>query len=157
MTIQINSAIGSGPTELAAFDDALIHTGIANFNLLLLSSVIPPHTELVHEQKPQLEDSTWGDRLYVVMAQERTATVGESVWAGIGWVQDPTDDRGLFVEHHGHSKEAVEKDIRDSLAALITGRPGHNFSEMQMKIVGETCTDQPICAMVCAVYKSENW
>ena len=39
--IQITSTIGVGNTALGAFDNALYKTGVANYNLLRLSSVIP--------------------------------------------------------------------------------------------------------------------
>ena len=41
MRIKITSAVGSGPTTLAAFDAALQKAGIENYNLIPLSSVIP--------------------------------------------------------------------------------------------------------------------
>ena len=42
MKLYIAKAIGRGSTELAAFDAALVGAGVANFNLIRLSSVIPP-------------------------------------------------------------------------------------------------------------------
>ncbi len=42
MKIHIGTSIGTGETELSAFDTALYNAGIANYNLLYLSSVIPP-------------------------------------------------------------------------------------------------------------------
>ena len=41
MHIQIGSGVGLGPTKMAAFDAALHQAGVANYNLLRLSSVIP--------------------------------------------------------------------------------------------------------------------
>jgi hypothetical protein len=40
MEIYLSTGIGEGPTPLAAFDAAL-NAGIANYNLIVLSSVIP--------------------------------------------------------------------------------------------------------------------
>jgi hypothetical protein len=48
MILQMSAAIGTGPTELAAFDDALLKVGAANYNLVRLSSGIPP-SEVVIE------------------------------------------------------------------------------------------------------------
>src|SRR5690606_8611394 len=42
LRIGVVGATGTGPTSLAAFDDALRAVGVANFNLIRLSSVIPP-------------------------------------------------------------------------------------------------------------------
>ena len=105
---------------LSAFDHALINTGTANYNLVRLSSVIPPNAEIIKldGKIPEL-GGTWGDRLYVVYAEARTEQLGEEVWAGIGWVQDPDTKKGLFVEHEGHSELQVRSDIKESLIGLL--------------------------------------
>lgn len=46
-TIYVTSGIGEGQTNLSAFDAALWDAGIANFNLIKLSSVIPPHSKVL--------------------------------------------------------------------------------------------------------------
>ena len=47
MKLYLATAVGRGGTELAAFDAALVGAGVANFNLIRLSSVIPPNGEIV--------------------------------------------------------------------------------------------------------------
>jgi arginine decarboxylase len=42
MQIHVSSGRGEGPTPLAAFDAALRDAGVSNYNLIALSSVIPP-------------------------------------------------------------------------------------------------------------------
>ena len=42
MKIIVTSGTGEGPTSLAAFDAALLDAGVANYNLICLSSIIPP-------------------------------------------------------------------------------------------------------------------
>ena len=42
MTITLSTGTGEGPTPLAAFDAALVDAGVADHNLICLSSVIPP-------------------------------------------------------------------------------------------------------------------
>ena len=86
MRVQVASGLGSGPTKLAAFDAALMSAGVANFNLLVLSSVIPGGTEVAVRERPIEVDGAWGDRLYVVMAQECVTSRNAEAWAGLGWV-----------------------------------------------------------------------
>jgi arginine decarboxylase len=50
MILHIASAIGRAATELAAFDQALIGVGAADFNLVRLSSVIPPGSTVVEHE-----------------------------------------------------------------------------------------------------------
>ena len=159
MNIYIAPGIGTGPTKLSAFDAALNHAGVANYNLLRLSSVIPTGTKII-EQDSSISSSVmpgaWGDRLYVVMAEQRVDTPNIEAWAGIGWVQDKETGKGLFVEHEGNSETTVRKDVTQSLEALMATR-NVDFGEIKMKVVGRTCTNHPVCALVVAVYQASNW
>lgn len=159
MNIYVAPGIGTGPTKLSAFDAALNHAGVANYNLIRLSSVIPPKAKIIR-QKSSIPTGAmpgnWGDRLYVVMAEQRVDTPNTEAWAGIGWVQDKETGKGLFVEHEGNSEKTVRQDITQSLEALMATR-NVNFGEIQMEVVGRTCTNHPVCAMVIAVYQASDW
>ncbi len=156
MEINIVSATAKGPTALAAFDTALLKAGIANQNLIYLSSIIPPGSKIVHK-KPTYNDSQHGNKLYVVVAQTRVIERHKQAWAGVGWVQDKTTQKGLFVEHHGYSDDQVQQDINNTLKEMMKNRPGHEWSEISMKIEGIICGDEPVCALVAAVFQSEGW
>src|SRR5438309_1053120 len=120
MKIQIASGTGAGPTKLAAFDAALLNAGAANYNLIHLSSIIPPDAKIVTSSGPiTTQPGNWGDRLYVVIADIRLDTPNVEAWAGIGWVQDKKTGRGLFAEHVGENEKTVRRDIRDSLEAFM--------------------------------------
>lgn len=155
MNIELATGIGSGSTKLSAFDSALHHAGVSNYNLLRLSSVIPPKSKIVRKDKVK-PTGEWGDRLYVVMAEKRVDTPNREAWAGIGWVQDSKTGKGLFVEHEGNSEKAVRRDIRSSLEALMATR-NIDFGDIHMEVVGKTCTHMPVCAMVVAVFESASW
>ncbi len=156
-TIQVATGAGTGPTKLAAFDAALRDSGVANFNLIYLSSIIPPHCDVqVSVDGSVRTEGEWGDRLYVVMAEQRTDVIGEEAWAGVGWVQQEPDDRGLFVEHHGSVESEVRADIRASLGSLSAARLGE-FRPLGMAVRGITCDGDPACALVVAVFGAEPW
>jgi arginine decarboxylase len=154
MDIYLASATGTGTTKLSAFDNALYSAGIANFNLIQLSSVIPAGSNIVEYDGKDI--GKWGDRLYMVMAEARTEDFGHEVWAGIGWVQDEETKRGLFVEHTGESKQAVEDSIRASLVDLMKTREV-DFGEIHMKISGTKSDGGAVCALVVAAYMSAGW
>ncbi|MCA9312872.1 pyruvoyl-dependent arginine decarboxylase [Candidatus Nomurabacteria bacterium] len=161
MRIPITTATGIGETNLAAFDNALTNAGIENRNLIRLSSVVPPNTEIDIVEAP-FEDTPggWGDRLYVVYADQRASKVGEEAWAGIGWVQDPTDNKGLFVEHEGPSEHSVTSDIKFSLNGLLKNRniEGSDWRRGQ-EVVGIECTESglAVCALAVAMYQASDW
>jgi arginine decarboxylase len=158
MNIHVGAGTGTGPTTLAAFDSALDSVGVCNYNLLRLSSVIPPNTRLtVHDGRiNQKLPGMWGDRLYVVMAEIRVDKHNEEAWAGIGWVQDKETGKGLFVEHEGYSEQSVRHDIEQSLMGLMETR-NIDLGPINMRVTGITCTDKPVCALVTAVYQASDW
>jgi arginine decarboxylase len=159
MNLHVTAGIGTAPTKLAAFDAALNHAGIANYNLLRLSSVVPPESNIVVHDfglDGVKVPGKWGDRLYVVMAEMRVDTPNAEAWAGVGWVQNPETGQGLFVEHEGYSEAAVRKDIKQSLEALMATR-NIDYGPINMKVEGKTCTHQPVCAMVVVAYQASDW
>jgi arginine decarboxylase len=87
MPIYISTGIGEGPTPLAAFDSALMAAGVANYNLLCLSSVIPPNARIVRAQR-LTPPNEYGRRLYVVLSQMRQNRRFRHAHAGIGWIQN---------------------------------------------------------------------
>ncbi len=155
MEISITKASAKGPTALAAFDTCLLKMGIGNQNLIYLSSIIPPNSTLV--RKKAHFNNHFGNRLYVVMAQQRVIERHKQAWAGIGWVQDSKTKKGLFVEHHGFSHDQVTQDIHNTLEEMMKNRPDDNWGEIHMEVEGVVCGDEPVCACVAAVYQSEGW
>lgn len=155
MKITITHGIGKGPTPLAAFDSALLDAGVANYNLIYLSSIIPPNSVIERKHYVTPPDE-YGHRLYLVMACQRAEEPGTSAWAGIGWTQEQTSGKGLFVELHGDSQNQVELAIDQTLTSMIAGR-STPYGPINCEVVGTKCEDQPVCALVLAVYKSEGW
>ncbi len=157
MKLYVSKAIGRGRTELSAFDAALVEAGVANFNLIRLSSVIPPSSTVEQvDQPPFAECAAWGDRLYAVYAERRTSIPGEQVWAGVGWAQDASTGHGLFVEHEGHDKERVCCELDASLRDLQRIR-GLRLETVQTSVVGAMCTGMPTCALVICAYGTSPW
>lgn len=163
MKIFVVSSVGEGQTQLSAFDAALNKAGVYNFNLIRLSSVVPPHSEIVTDVLPEVTGE-WGDKLYIVQAEMRSEISGEGIAAGIGWYQFEPDHRGVFVEHEAAGKSAddayqkVEQMIKLSLEDLCKGRNmSFDPSKINNKIISGSVKDKPACALVIAVYQSEGW
>jgi arginine decarboxylase len=155
MKIYVAKAIGRGTTELSAFDAALVGAGVANFNVIRLSSVIPSNSEVVEVERCPFTRG-WGDRLYAVYAEQRTSVPGQQVWAGVGWSQDGRTGRGLFVEHEGDREQDVTDQIIASLRDLHSIR-GLDLGPIHTSIVGATCIDAPTCALVICGCTTEPW
>ena len=155
LEIQLAAGSGEGPTPLAAFDAALGAAGIANYNLLCLSSVIPPRARVV-QGGYKTPPHHYGQRLYVVMSQMRETRLGRSAYAGIGWVQEEHSGCGLFVELHGENHAQLEHELHLTLDAM-TKRRDMAYGPVQTQIVSRRCEGRPVCALVVAVYASEPW
>jgi arginine decarboxylase len=153
LDITVRTGTGSARTLLAAFDTALLEAGVANFNLITLSSVIPPHGRV------RVVDTTLsgghGDRLYCVLSAAYADHPGEIAWAGLGWSTDATTG-GLFVEHHGGSEESVSEQIDLSLADMNKNRGG-GYGNVQKAMASVHCVDRPVCALVIAAYRIAPW
>ncbi|HEY0010845.1 MAG TPA: pyruvoyl-dependent arginine decarboxylase [Candidatus Paceibacterota bacterium] len=155
-TITVAKGLGTGDTKMAAFDAALLDAGVANYNLIRLSSIIPPGSEL-RIGKAETREDEFGHKLYVVYASQIENEMGKDAWAGIGWVmaEDGTD-KGLFTEHEGHSEQEVQNLINETLSCMTVSRGG-GYSAPESVVAGITCTEKPVCALVIAVYAAESW
>ena len=162
MDIVVTTGKGTGKTPLSAFDAALKDAGVHNYNLIILSSIIPPKTT-IKVQKYLTPKSEYGNRLYVVKAEIRSGKSGQYVGAAVGWHQLP-DGRGVFVEHEtvGETEAAVtaglKSDVKHSVMDLCRSRKFPvNESKIKMAISVTEVKDLPASALVLAVYKSERW
>lgn len=153
--IVLSRGVGSGPTSLAAFDDALGDAGVANYNLVTLSSVIPPGSR-IERRRWLTPESHWGRRLYCVLSQARATRPGQVVHAGIGWVQGQAAGQGLFVELHDDDRDRLQRDLEATLGSMQRRR-GITLGPVHTEIASARCDTQPACALVIAVYASAPW
>jgi len=154
MKIEIVKGKGQGKTSKSAFDNALADAGIADYNIIELSSVIPPHSEPVLKGKYSPQTRDYGKRLYCVMASH--VIIEGSTSAGIGWVQEKGDKRGLFVEFHCGNESDVKEMIYDGLNEMMNRR-NKTYGNIQYETESIKCKGYYACVLVAAVYKVEDW
>ncbi|MFB0523370.1 MAG: pyruvoyl-dependent arginine decarboxylase [Candidatus Bathyarchaeia archaeon] len=82
-------------SKLNAFDRALKNAGIAQCNLVEVSSILPPGC-----RKAELKAMPAGSIIYTVMAR-MDGTEGMAIGAGIAWAWEKNEKYGLVVEAHG--------------------------------------------------------
>lgn len=162
MNIYITTGKGHGKTLISAFDASLKNAGVYNYNLIQLSSIIPPKS-VIKLQKYKASPSHYGDRLYIVRAEYRSRESGKYIGAAVGWYQ-LSDGRGVFVEHEdiGETKEAVEstlkQEVHDSLKDLLKSRKYPIIEKkLRSKVNIIQVKDAAACVQVIAVFKSEPW
>ena len=154
-TITLARGVGSGPTLLAAFDAALLDAGVANYNLICLSSVIPPGS-VIERRRWHTPAHAWGQRLYCVLSQAREDRPGQEAHAGIGWLHDAKGGQGLFVELHDSDHSRLEHDLNATLCTMRRNR-GIDISPVHTEIASARCEQDPVCALVIAVYAAQAW
>lgn len=162
MKIYICAGSGEAEMEMNAFDKALLNAGIGNYNLIYLSSVIPANAEISEEKFPR-KKSDHGNKLFVVIAKAFQKKKEKKAVAGIGWMtKKDNSGEGIFAEYTGESRKEVEERIKKTLEEMHFVRKeefGHEYEEMHFKIKETECTGKgkTACAIVAAVYKSEEW
>lgn len=160
LTISVTSAVGTGPTPVAAFDAALLEAGVGNLNLVRLSSVVPTGAtiEVETDQPPTggPRHAGWGDRHYVVYADARATNPGELAAACVGWVQDPVTGAGLFVEIEGDDEARVRREVTESLE-VMAGTRNLDLGAPVLLSRSIRCDHDPVCALVVASFTTESW
>jgi len=157
LTIRVSAGTGTGRTTLAAFDAALVAAGVGDFNLVRLSSVVPPGSEVLEVDGRDQLQGEHGDALYCVYAAGFASLPGHEAWAGVAWSRrDDGSGAGLFVEHDGPSHEQVATDLTHSLEDLSATRGGAYRHEGR-RIAGLTCATLPVCAVVVATFRRAGW
>ena len=145
---------GVSKEKLTSFEMALRDAGIAEFNLVKVSSIMPPFCKII-SKKEGLKKLSPGQIVYVVLSESATNEHGRKVAASVG-IAMPADrsQHGYLSEHHsfGQSKkEAGEyaEDLAAYMLATTLGAPfdiDKNYNEQKdiWKISGHTVKTQEI-------------
>jgi arginine decarboxylase len=156
MKIIVTKGTGEGETKTAAFDKALWDAGIANYNLIRLSSVIPEGSDVASE-KIDWNSREHGNRLYVVISEAYETEKGKKAVAGLGWLtSNNVKGKGIFVESGGRSQGEVKDYIEGTIRSMASYRP-EDHGDVMTEFSERECRGKIACAVVAAVYKSEVW
>ncbi|MFT4216328.1 MAG: pyruvoyl-dependent arginine decarboxylase [Micropruina sp.] len=157
LVIRVTAGSGTGRTTMAAFDAALRSAGVADHNLIRLSSIIPGRAEVQICSAEEQLHGEFGDALYCVYAVAFATERGDAAWSGVGWSRAADGSgRGLFVEHAGHAEEQVRTMITSSLTDMSNGRD-NAFVFENMVLSSALCSVRPACSVVVATYRTAGW
>jgi len=117
---------GKHRQNLQSFEEALRDAGIAQFNLVRVSSIYPPHCKIITRQKG-LALLSPGQIVFVVLAETRTNEPNRLACAGIG-LAIPADKstHGYISEHHGFgmTQKACSDLVEDMAASMLATTKG---------------------------------
>lgn len=154
VTIRIVSGTGTGPTEMAAFDAALIDADLTGYNLIPVSSMIPADATI--EVDPlEVDLGPIGSCLTVVCAKA-LATGETPVSAGVTWGRRP-DGAGVFYEESAtgpNAQAAVSSALEEGLEYAYAMR-NWSMVECDTHLISQPASGEAYtCAVVVAVYGS---
>jgi arginine decarboxylase len=121
--------VGRHHNRLQSFELALRAAGIEKCNLVSVSSIFPPHCEVISKRRG-LAQLKPGQISYVVMARADTNEPGRLTGSGVG-LAVPADGSqyGYISEHHGHgmTERQVSDLVEDMAATMLATTLGIEF------------------------------
>ena len=118
--------VGKHQHSLQSFEAALRHAGIAQLNLVRVSSIFPPKCKIISRTKG-LSMVEPGSIIYCVIAECRTNEPNRLEAAGVGLaVPADRDSYGYISEHHGFgmNRTKCEDYVEDMAATMLATTHG---------------------------------
>jgi arginine decarboxylase len=136
---------------------AMHEAGVAGYNIIQLSSVIPSQSIVREVTGADQIKGTEGDVAYCVYAAAYASMPGEQAWAGLAWAthQDGSG-AGIFVEHTAASESVLRRDLDATIDTMSFTR-GHLYQVAGQIVSTAICVDHPVCAVAVAVYGTAGW
>jgi len=162
----VTKGVGISKEKLTSFEMSLRDAGIAEYNLVRVSSIMPPNCKIIKKSKG-LEILSPGQIVFVVLSECSTNEPGRKVASSVGLAL-PKDrsQHGYLSEHHsfGQSKkEAGEyaEDLAAQMLATTLGAPfdydkNYNQQKEIWKIGGHTVETKEITSYAEGP-KNKNW
>lgn len=118
----LTKGLGRHKYQLKSFEEALRKTGMAQQNLVQVSSILPSKCKMVSKERG-LKRLTPGEICYCVMARSDTNEHGRLVASSVGVAVPRDRDRwGYLSEVHGHGmNQQTAADMAEDLAAGMLG------------------------------------
>lgn len=121
--------VGKHRQNLQSFEEALRDAGIAEYNLVRVSSIFPPGCKIVSRQRG-IEQLTAGQIVFCVLAETRTNEPNRLACAGIGLAR-PADrsQYGYISEHHGFgmTQRTCADYVEDMAATMLATTLGFDL------------------------------
>ncbi len=116
----LTRGVGVHREKLTSFEMALREANIAHFNLVRVSSIFPPHCQIVSKEEglPLLQP---GEIVFAVLAEMSTNEPGRRIASSIGVARPADVDKyGYLSEHHTYGQTEQEAgDYAEDLAATM--------------------------------------
>ncbi len=118
--------VGKHRHNLQSFEEALRNAGIAEYNLVRVSSIFPPACSIISRQRG-LKLLTPGQVVFCVLADSRTNEPNRLTCAGIGLaLASDKSQHGYISEHHGFgmTHRVLSDYVEDMAASMLATTQG---------------------------------
>ena len=125
--------VGIHKDKLASFEKALRDAGIEKYNLVYVSSILPPNCKIISKEDG-LKSLNPGQIVFCVMARNETNEPNRLISSAIGVaVPKDTHNYGYLSEHHafGEKGEKADEYAEDIAATMLATTLGIEFDPKQ--------------------------
>lgn len=126
----LTKGVGVHKDYLASFEEALRDAGLAPFNLVSVSSILPPGCKKITREKG-LELLGPGEIVFLVLARNTTDEPNRLISTSIGCaIPADTKKHGYLSEHHpfGETHEKAGDYAEDLAASMLASTLGLKFN-----------------------------
>ena len=126
----LTKGIGVHPERLNSFEEALRDARISTLNLVTVSSIVPPHCQLI-EIEEGLTHLSPGQITFCVLSRCDSNEAGRQLAAAVALLlPENGDDYGYISEFHGHGMNypEVEDWVCDQAAELYASAKGFKIN-----------------------------
>lgn len=118
--IFLTKGVGINKDRLASFESALRNAGIEKFNLVCVSSILPPNCKIISKEEG-LKYLNPGQIVFTVLARNETNEPNRLVSSAIGIAVPKEENRyGYLSEHHAFGEKAeISGEYAEDLAATM--------------------------------------
>ncbi|MBR5947192.1 MAG: arginine decarboxylase, pyruvoyl-dependent [Clostridia bacterium] len=123
----ISSSIGTGDTKLTSFDCALLESGVANYNLVRVSSILPTH--MTQRDSIEIPEGTPLNTAYATITTNLLASViSAAVAVGI-----PADENcvGVIMEYSDYCSETEAIETVENMVQEAMRNRGYEIKEIK--------------------------
>lgn len=125
----VTNGVGKHKEQLQSFELALRDAGISQYNLVTVSSILPPNCKrITREEGTNILQS--GEIVFVVLARNATNEPHRLLTSSVGLAIPASKDRhGYISEHHtfGQTQEAAGDYTEDLAASMLASTLGIEF------------------------------
>ena len=162
----LTKGVGISKEKLTSFEMSLRDAGIAEYNIVKVSSIMPPQCKII-SKKEGLKMLSAGQIIFVVLSECSTNEPGRKVTSSVGFAL-PKDraHHGYLSEHHSYGqskKDAGEyaEDLAAQMLATTLGAPfdfDKNYNQQKdiWKIGGHTVNTKAFTSYAEGP-KNKNW